>query len=615
MFLFGLSSASAQVGMKYSIDVSRVLNDEIEVTLTIPEGMLKENEVTFVMPKIVPGTYEIGDFGRFVKKLEVTSVDNNHIEAKRLESSTWSIPNSPRIAKMTYIVEDTWDNTDLEQAVFEPSGTNFEANKVFVINNGAMFGYFKGYESRQIELSIDRAVDFYSATALLRTAGDTDTDVFTAKNYHTFVDSPVFISRPDTAVIRLGLTKIIISVYSPNKKVDAKFVSKSIRKLLDAQLAYLNYILPVERYNFMFYFSDKAYLSKVIGALEHSRCSLFALQESKNTERLGNTIREFVAHEFFHILTPLYVHSEEIQFFDFETPKMSKHLWMYEGVIEYFNWHVQERSTIVTPEKFLATMSEKMRSADEYRSDISFTEMSKRCLEPKIAGQYANVYEKGAVIGMCLDLILNSASDGTYNLRALLRDLAKEFGEDKAFKDEELFAKIEEVCKFPQARDFLEKCVAGLEPLPLYRLLQTVGVEYTPQGIFEELSPLGNIDLGVLKTDDKDRFYIAKPEKMDAFGRDYIKFKEGDVLSNWNGKELNKSTTAKVILDYLNEVKENDDLVVKVLRKDAKGVENEVTLSTKVVPISVTQKHIMKLLPNDKLTPEQLKLRSAWLNI
>jgi hypothetical protein len=37
-----------------------------------------------------------------------------------------------------------------------------------------------------------------------------------------------------------------------------------------------------------------------------------------------------ISHEFFHILTPLNVHSKEIHDFDFNNPKMSALLWMYE---------------------------------------------------------------------------------------------------------------------------------------------------------------------------------------------------------------------------------------------------------------------------------------------
>ena len=39
---------------------------------------------------------------------------------------------------------------------------------------------------------------------------------------------------------------------------------------------------------------------------------------------------------FSTLFSPLSVHSEEIHSFDFNEPNMSMHLWMYEGVTEYF---------------------------------------------------------------------------------------------------------------------------------------------------------------------------------------------------------------------------------------------------------------------------------------
>ena len=36
-----------------------------------------------------------------------------------------------------------------------------------------------------------------------------------------------------------------------------------------------------------------------------------------------------------------YFHSEEIGNFDFQKPKMSRHLWLYEGLTEYAAHHTQ----------------------------------------------------------------------------------------------------------------------------------------------------------------------------------------------------------------------------------------------------------------------------------
>jgi predicted metalloprotease with PDZ domain len=76
--------------------------------------------------------------------------------------------------------------------------------------------------------------------------------------------------------------------------------------------------------------------AKGFGALEHPTATTVVLPEVMPKEELVKSMMDVVSHEFFHIVTPLSIHSKEIQDFDYNDPKMSQHLWMYEGVTEYF---------------------------------------------------------------------------------------------------------------------------------------------------------------------------------------------------------------------------------------------------------------------------------------
>jgi predicted metalloprotease with PDZ domain len=78
----------------------------------------------------------------------------------------------------------------------------------------------------------------------------------------------------------------------------------------------------------------------------------------------------------FHIVTPLGIHSKEIQFFDYNNPKMSKHLWMYEGVTEYFANLFQINQGLITEEEFYDRMNGKIDNASRMNDTMPFTEMS-----------------------------------------------------------------------------------------------------------------------------------------------------------------------------------------------------------------------------------------------
>jgi predicted metalloprotease with PDZ domain len=392
--------------------------------------------------------------------------------------------------------------------------------------------------------------------------------------------------------------------------VKAKDIAEEVRPMLEAQIQYLGNILPVDRYSFIIYLAPNGYKSGKVGALEHARSSLFCLLEDE-TDRISRLVVNIASHEFFHIVTPLYIHSEEIHFFDFVNPKMSKHLWLYEGVVEYMAKHMQAKHDIISIDDYLIEVRNKVRNSTRYKQGISLTELSANCLVEPYSKQYQNIYYKGASIAMCLDLELMRLSKGKYDIRMLLRDLSGYYGQDSPFKDEELFEKIIEITRFKQLREFFDKYVEGTEFPDYNALVEPFGVKYFKRTTVDDLSPLGGIENGVIKPDTLGRFYISKAQKLDEFGIKHIGLQQDDVIIKWDGRKFGPSTASAVLLSYLNAVKVGDQLEVVVLRADENGELQEVNLTTEVVKIPIEKTHVFKLVENP--TDEQLIMRNRWL--
>src|SRR5690606_10699637 len=103
--------------------------------------------------------------------------------------------------------------------------------------------------------------------------------------------------------------------------------------------------------------------------------------EAMPVDQLLSTLKDVVSHEFFHIVTPLGVHSKEIHFFNYNTPKMSEHLWMYEGVTEYFANLFQVNQGLINEDDFYLRIAEKIASSKQFDDTMNFTRMSKNILE------------------------------------------------------------------------------------------------------------------------------------------------------------------------------------------------------------------------------------------
>jgi predicted metalloprotease with PDZ domain len=586
---------------QFHIDLTKVSSDMIQVRLDAPE--IKSEKIIYNMPKMVPGTYSIYDFGQYAMDFEAFNKEGQALSVNRLDNNRWEIDNATTLAKISYWVEDTWD-AKVTPLVFEPGGTNIEKDENIVLNNHGFFGYFEEMKHLKYELNVTRPENFYGATGLSTISTTGNIDTYTTNNYMDLVDAPIMYNIPDTTTLKVGDTEILVSVYSKNKTVSSKEIAVNIKDILEAQKNYLGGKLPIDKYAFIIYLYSGRSGSGGSGALEHSYSSFYYLPEMP-AEQLSGIIVDVAAHEFFHIVTPLNIHSEEIGDFDFINPKMSKHLWMYEGVTEYFAGHVQVYEGMITPEEYLNTITDKIRAANRYNDELPFTEMSLGCLHEH-KDQYGNVYQKGALIGLCLDILLRDETDGKIGMKDMMAMLSEEYGKDKSFKDEELFDKISSFSS-PKIREFFTSHVEGKNPLPIEELLAKVGVTYKTDVTVKEFS-LGKIALGY--NQETNRLKIMDNSNMDAFGTK-LGYKNNDELVSLNGEDFTPDNYQKLINKYKTETKEGDNISIVVARTE-KGKTKNKTLKTKAFKVESSKKVLMEF--NENATEGQVKLRNQWLN-
>ena len=606
LFFFASAISFADKDYHYYINLNKVLDDKLTIELTPPD--ITENEAVFNFPAMVPGTYEIYNFGRFVSGVKAFGKNGVNVVVTKVNEDTYKFSPANQLAKITYEVEDSWDTKIKDKIVFEPAGSNIEDNKNFVFNTHCFFGYFTGMTDRKYLLEFDKPKGFYPSTGLNEIKTGETRDVVTASDYHALVDSPIMYCQPDTTTIMVANTKVVVAVYSPNKVITSAFAASKLKRLLYAQRDYLNGQLPVDKYAFLFYFTDKSTLSGASGALEHSYSSMYVLPEM-DTLSISQTISDVCAHEFFHIVTPLNIHAEEIGNFDFNKPVMSEHLWMYEGLTEYSAHHAQVKAGLIGYDYFFQVMMEKYNnSLQEYNDTVPFTFMSKNVLTPHYHKQYNNVYEKGAVISMCLDIMLRYYSGGNYGTQDLMRDLAKKYGKDKSFKDKDLFDDIERLSG-PEVRKFLNDYVAGPKPLPLVDVFKMVGLDLIKQRETETVT-LGGFGIGY--SEESKRLTVTDVSNIDAFGKQF-KYKEGDELYSFNNRLLTIENAQEVVGDFMATTKVGDKLVVEVYRKDKKGNSKLKKLSGKVKKVKVMEENVIDIVKDP--TDKQIVARRTWLGI
>ena len=454
--------------VKTTIDLVGVKDDKVPVTMEFPK--MKSGDVKFHFPKTVPGTYSVDDYGRFVEGIKFLDNKGKEIPFTKVNDNTYSLKNAQNLSKVTYLVNDSFDDEMDEskhKAVFSPSGTDIEAGKVYLINTHGFIGYIDNMQDVPYQLVVKKPTDFYGTTALVDQDKSESTDTYTLANYAKVTDSPLMYTKPDYITFNAGGMDLVLGVYSPTGKYKAADFKENLEKMVVAQKKFLGDMNTNKKYAIMLYLAgnEEPHI-KGFGALEHHESTSVVLPEMMPKEAIDKTLTDVVSHEFFHTVNPLKTHSEEIHYFDYADPKMSQHLWMYEGGTEYFANLFQIQEGLITKDEFLQRMSEKIANSKNYNDTMPFTVMSKNVLKDEYKDQYRNVYEKGTLLAMCLDIELRKLSNGEMGYRDMIRKLSQRFGENKPFKDDKLIDELVAVTGYPQIKDFYNKYIAGDQPTP-----------------------------------------------------------------------------------------------------------------------------------------------------
>ena len=579
------STSSTQI--VYNVDVIDYEDDLFHITV-LTDGLTEENNV-YNLPATVPGTYSNLNFGRFVKSFKAYDKAGNELQTEKISTNQWKINNADKLAKLVYDAEDTFDSDIKDDKVMPMAGTSI-SDDFIVLNTFGVLGYFEGLQTNPVKVKIDYNSDWTIGTSL--TAGQNG--YYTAENYDQLADSPVLIGNLSIASTTVNDIKVGVYVYSPDTTVNADKIMAAADKILQSSAAFIGYS-PVTHYNFLMCFlgveefQNNNFMGA--GALEHSYSSLFVFPLMGGVSK---EIKDDLAHEFLHILTPLNLHSEIIQPFNFEVPTSSEHIWLYEGVTEWASDIIQLRGGLIDADEYMDRISKKLSINDRFRQDISLVELSRGVYSEAVTMQFLNFYNKGAITAALLDIKLLELSNGTRGLREVFLELIAKYGKNKPFSEKEFFDIFVDNT-YPEIEQFINDYIKGTKPLPYKEYMAKLGLNYIEEKASEDSRPVLGLQIGM---NDKQELTLMD---VDEEGRK-SGLQAGDVLFKVIGEEVNMQT-ARRILGQISAMNVGDTVEVVVKRGDQE-------VATKIPLQQRMDKHLFEEM--DQLTEQQKLLRDVW---
>ena len=450
--------------LSYLLEMEHPETHFFKVTMNVED--YSEETMSVTMPAWTPGSYEILDFSRHVRKIKVVNSAGENIDLSKKDKSTWKIANGKsRDIAITYEVfahDLSVHTSHLDSSHGYLNGTN-------------IFLYIEGYKDQTAELTIKPYKDWKVSTGLEK-VGDFK---YRATNFDILVDSPIEIGTHRSLFFNVEGKEHEIVLYGHGNENEDK-IKSDIQKIVESFLKLFGH-LPYKRYVFIFHLASE----DSGGGLEHLNSTtidvdrfIFAPFESYKR------FLSVVSHEYFHLWNVKRIRPAELGPFNYKDENYTSLLWMAEGFTNYYGRMMLLRSGLISQKDFFKHFMENVRFYEMQPGRLittayesSFDAWIKLYRpSPNNFNSYISYYTKGDMLGFLLNVRIIEVTRGQKSLDDLYRHLFEKFNKDgKGYTEKDLILSLKEVTG-TDFTDFYSRFIKSTEPIDFQAELDKLGV-------------------------------------------------------------------------------------------------------------------------------------------
>jgi predicted metalloprotease with PDZ domain len=470
----------------FTIGMSRPHTHLFEIDIKVKRASTGPNEELLIMPVWTPGSYMVREFERQVQDFIAKDAAGQQLKWEKINKNTWRIATNGaaewHASYRVYANELTVRSSELnsEHAFW---------------NNATLLMYLEGALKNPSTVQIVAPDVWKVATGLPMTPGPRNT--FRAENFDVLYDSPFEASNFKTIVFNVkGVPHRIVIDGEGN--YDAEKMRRDVQKIVETEIEIMGGEVPYKDYTFILHLRSNAG-----GGLEHLNSAAlgyprfgFNVEPGDRTTSSGpnstqQTVRDYrgflalVSHEFFHVWNVKRIRPDALGPFDYTKENYTKLLWVAEGITDYYADLVLRRANLISETDFLSATARSFQtlqntpgrlaqSVEEssYDSWIKYYRQDENSINSQVS-----YYDKGAIVGLLLDLEIRKKSNGTKSLDDVMRYLLAEFFKKERNYSPEDFQKAAEMMAGSSLEEFFAKYVRGRDELDYNSALETVGLK------------------------------------------------------------------------------------------------------------------------------------------
>jgi len=580
-----------------------------EVDVAIKRAADGPQEELLVMPVWTPGSYLIREFARNVQDFTAGTAANQPLKWEKINKNTWRVAtNGAREWHATYRVYAN-----------ELSVRTSELNSSHAFwNNANLLMYLEGFLNSPSIVHVLAPDVWKVATGLPAVLGQKNT--FRAENFDVLYDSPFEASNFKTLVFNVkGIPHRIVIDGEGN--YDPERMRRDVQKIVETQVEVMGGEIPYRDYTFILHLRANAG-----GGLEHlnstalgyprfgfkiqtgDRATSASPAATTTPERDYRGFLGLVSHEFFHLWNVKRIRPDALGPFDYTKENYTKLLWVAEGITDYYADLLVRRAGLITENEYLTATARAIQNLqntpgrkEQTVEDSSFDTWIKfyRQDENSINSQIS-YYDKGAILGLLLDLEIRQRSKNAKSLDDVLRYLYVEFFKKNRNYTPADFQKACELMAGSSLEDFFNRYVRGTEELNYSVALEAAGLRLDTMG------------MGTGTGDEKVYFGadVAQEEDRLIVRRVYAGSPAYEQGLN-AGDQIVAVDNMRVTKDFFNarlaEKKPGDLINLTIFRFD--------DLSTLLIKLAERREGTYRIVPLPSQTEAQKRVYKSWLHV
>jgi predicted metalloprotease with PDZ domain len=586
LLLMNISSAEAAGTAKisYVVTFPEAQAHYVDVEMTV--SGLKQPSLDLKMPVWTPGSYLVREFAKNIETLTATA-NGKDVAAPKTNKNTWHI-NTTGVSTVT---------VKYKVYSFEVSvRTSFVDITHGFLSTSGIFLYPKGMLNEPSTINIKPYKDWTTvSTSLEKVGGDQFT--LTSPNYDILFDSPIEVGTQEVFSFEAAGTKYDVAMYGGGN-YDKERLKVDMAKVIVAETAVFGEN-PNKHYTFIVHNRQRGG-----GGLEHlSSTVLGASREQYGSERGYMGFLGLVAHEHFHLWNVKRLRPIVLGPFDYENENYTTNLWIAEGFTAYYQNLIRRHADLYSAEAYLGdaigdinTVENQPGAKVQPLAESSFDAWIKS-YRPNENSYNTGIsyYDKGAVIGMLLDLEIINHSGGKQSLDDVMKYMYNTYykGKKRGYTDAEFKAAFEQFAG-KNLDDFYAKYINGLDPIDYNQYLGYAGYKITDQ-----LAGSNEPTLGIGTSNAGGKKMVTMVLRGSAGWIDGINV--GDEIVSVDGTPVTDMATV------LNGKKVGDKITVTVSR-DGKAYN---------LPVTLLRNARVQYKAEDVAnpTPQQLAVRKKWLKL